>query len=517
MDNSEPTANKNPTSEASTLGGGIQNRTFLGHPIGLFVLFFAEMWERFSYYGMRALLVLYLMQHFLFDKEEAYIIYGAYTSLVYITPAIGGWLGDNFLGQRKAVLFGAIMLTFGHILMALEGDGGQDGFYLNFFYLALSFIIVGSGFLKANISSIVGSLYDRDDKRKDPAFTIFYMGINLGAALGAIIAGYLGETIGWRYGFGAAGLGMILGLIVFVLGKPLLMGRGESPFPDRLKQVRVGITTEWLIYIGAVFAVVIVWQLIQYQSVVGWLLGVCGLALASYVLYTSATTLQSQDRDRIFVAMFLMGASILFWALFEQAGSSLNVFTDQRVDRNMFGFNIPASTFQSINAIYIVLLAPVFAFLWTFLAARKLEPSTPAKFGLAMIQLGAGFLVLVAGALAAGQGLTPVIFIFAIYLLHTTGELCLSPVGLSAMTKLALPHMVGLIMGTWFFASALGNFAAGLIASATGGGEELGAESVTQVYTTVGWTAVIVGVAIVIVSPYFKKLMHLDSLHHENN
>jgi POT family proton-dependent oligopeptide transporter len=516
MENSEPNPYKAPTSDAISLGG-IESRTFLGHPIGLFVLFFAEMWERFSYYGMRALLVLYLMQHFLFGKEQAYIIYGAYTSLVYITPAIGGWLGDNFLGQRKAVLFGAILLTFGHILMAFEGDGGQSALYLNVFYLALSFIIVGSGFLKANISSIVGSLYDRDDKRKDPAFTIFYMGINLGAALGAIIAGYLGETIGWRYGFGAAGFGMVLGLVVFVLGKPLLMGRGESPYPERLKQVRVGLKTEWLIYIGAVLSVVIVWQLIQYQAIVGWLLGVCGLSLAGYVLYTSATTLASQDRDRIFVAMFLMCASILFWALFEQAGSSLNVFTDQRVDRNMFGFEIPASTFQSINAIYIVLLAPVFAFLWTFLAARKLEPSTPAKFGLAMIQLGAGFLVLVAGAVAAGKGLTPVIFIFAIYLLHTTGELCLSPVGLSAMTKLALPHMVGLIMGTWFFASALGNFAAGLIASATGGGEELGVESVTQVYTTVGWTAVIVGVAIVAVSPFFKRLMHLDSLHQKES
>ncbi len=518
MGNSNPyeqpnISQNNGPGELAVPTGSVGGRTFLGHPIGLFVLFFAEMWERFSYYGMRALLVLYLTQHFLFAEEKAYIIYGAYTSLVYITPAIGGWLADNFLGQRKAVFYGAVLLTFGHILMAFEGDGGQNQYYLNFFYLALSFIIVGSGFLKANISSIVGALYSRDDKRKDPAFTIFYMGINLGAALGAIIAGYLGERIGWKYGFGAAGIGMVLGLIVFVAGKPLLMGRGESSFPQRLKATHAGITTEWLIYIGGVLAVFAVWQLIQYQAVVGWLLGICGLLLATYVIVVSAVTLKSQDRDRIFVAMFLMGASILFWALFEQAGSSLNLFTDKRVDRRIFGFDVPASTFQSINAIYIVLLAPVFAWLWTFLAKRGLEPSTPAKFGLAMIQLGAGFLVLVAGAVAAGGNLTPVMFIFLIYLLHTTGELCLSPVGLSAMTKLALPHMVGLIMGTWFFASALGNFTAGLIARATGGGEELGVDQVTGVYTTVGWIAVTVGVVVIVISPFFKKLMHLESLH----
>ncbi len=517
MENTDPysASNIDPATEAASASASastVEGRTFLGHPIGLFVLFFAEMWERFSYYGMRALLTLYLIQHFLFEKTEAYIIYGAYTSLVYITPVVGGWLADHFLGPRKAVLYGATLLTAGHFLMAFEGEGGKDTFALNFFYLALSFIIVGSGFLKANISSIVGELYSRDDKRKDPAFTIFYMGINLGAALGAIIAGYLGEVYGWRYGFGAAGIGMVFGLIVFVLGKPLLMGRGETKTPQALIDKPFGITNEWAIYIGGVLGVILVWQLIQYQSVVGWLLGISGLALAIYVAYISFATLKPHDRDRIFVALFLMLGSILFWALFEQAGSSLNVFTDQRVDRSFLGAVVPASTFQSINAIYIVLLAPVFAWLWTALAKKKLEPSTPAKFGIAMIQLGIGFLILVAGATAAGAGKTPVIYIFAIYLLHTTGELCLSPVGLSAMTKLALPHMVGLIMGTWFFASALGNFAAGLIAGATGGGEDLAADAVTSVYTTVGWIAVIAGVAVVAVSPVFKQLMHLETM-----
>jgi proton-dependent oligopeptide transporter, POT family len=497
------------TTYATASGEGA---TFLGHPRGLFVLFFTEMWERFSYYGMRALLVLYLTKHFLFGDDRAYLIYGAYTALVYITPVIGGYLADRYLGQRKAVLFGAILLTFGHFLMAFEGQGGQTRLALAVFYLALSFIIMGVGFLKANISTIVGALYPRDDRRRDPAFTIFYMGINLGAALGALVAGYLGEVYGWAYGFGSAGVGMLLGLIVFTWGRPALLGRGEPPEPAALREPVAGVSREWAIYIGALIGVLVVWQLVQHQALVGTLLGVAGGALVLYILYTSVRLLAPVDRDRIFAAMALILFSILFWALFEQAGSSLNIFTDRRVDRSMLGVEVPASVFQSLNSIYIVLLAPVFAALWTALGKRNLEPSAPAKFGLAMIQLGLGFLVLVAGALASGAAPTPVIFIFLIYLLHTTGELCLSPVGLSAMTKMALPRMVGLIMGTWFFASATGNFAAGLIARATGGGKDVGLERVTDVYTTVGWLAIAAGVLIVLISPLFRRLMHLDTL-----
>ncbi len=494
-----------------------ESRTILGHPRGLFVLFFAEMWERFSYYGMRALLIFYLVQHWMFSDERASIIYGAYTALVYITPVIGGYLADRYLGQRKAVLFGAVLLTFGHFLMAFEGDGGQSSTALNIFWLALAFIIVGSGFLKANISVIVGQLYPRTDVRRDGAYTIFYMGINLGAALGALIAGYLGQTYGWSYGFGAAGVGMLLGLVVFVWGTPLLMGRGESRVPEKLASTVAGIKFEWLLYVLSIGAVGLVWLMIQYQELVGTLLGIAGAILVAYVLFTAVVKLSSEDRDRIFAAMFLILGSILFWALFEQAGSSLNLFTDRHVDRVIFGWDVPAAMFQSINAIYIVLLAPLFATLWIWLGRRGMEPSAPAKFGLGMIQLGAGFLVLVAGAAAAGAGVpTPVIFIFLIYLLHTTGELCLSPVGLSAMNRLAPAHMAGLIMGTWFFASATGNFAAGLIAAATGGesleGEAAGAETVLGVYSTVGWVAVAVGVAVIAVSPLVKKLMHLDTL-----
>ena len=551
--------------------------TIMGHPKGLFVLFFAEMWERFSYYGMRALLIFYLTKHWLFSDGEAGVIYGAYTALVYITPVLGGYLADKWLGQRKAVTYGAVLLTFGHFLMGFEGNGGQDAASLNIFWLALAFIIVGSGFLKANISVIVGQLYPRTDVRRDGAYTIFYMGINLGAALGSLLCGYLGETYGWAYGFGAAGFGMLLGLVVFVVFKPLLLGRGEPSDPAKLAAPYMGIKLEWLLYAIGLVAVLTCWWLVQNQAVVGTLLGVGGTILILYVLgeatfrfvhgsYAAAPTVpvaifglggviaiiafigmflgsvseagarnmalagfglsllvvvwqsflnRNEDRDRIFAAMFLILGSILFWALFEQAGSSLNLFTDRHVDRNILGFEVKASMFQSINAIYIVLLAPLFAWLWTSLGRRGLEPSTPAKFGLALMQLGAGFLVLVAGS-AMGGDMTPVLLIFVIYLLDTTGELWLSPVGLSAMNRLAPAHMASLIMGTWFFASATGNFVAGLIAAATGSeaasGEGAGKQIVLDVYNQIGWVAIGVGVAVLVVSPLIKKLMHLDTL-----
>ena len=482
----------------------------VGHPKGLFLLFMAEMWERFSYYGMRALLIFYLIQHWMFAEEKAYVIYGAYTALVYIAPVVGGYLADQFIGQRKAVLFGAILLTFGHFFMAFEGSGGQADPMINVFWLALALIIVGSGFLKANISVIVGQLYSRTDVRRDPAYTIFYMGINVGAATASIICGYLGQTYGWEYGFGLAGVGMLIGLVFFIVGKPLLLGKGEPKDPAKIAGGK-----EWGIYGAGLGMVALCWLAIQYQDLVGVVLGIFGGGLVLYVLYTAVAKLPSDERDRIFAAMFLILVSIVFWALFEQAGSSLNVFTDRHVDTQ----GVNASMFQSINAIYIVLLAPFFAMLWQGLGRRGMEPSTPMKFGLAVIQVGLGFLVLVWGANTVGPEVAvPVAFIFLIYLLHTTGELCLSPVGLSAMNRLSPGHMASLIMGTWFFASATGNFAAGLIAAATGGenvGEEAGRQVVLDVYQTVGLYAVGIGVVVMVISPLIKKLMHLDTLKDE--
>lgn len=487
-----------------------QNKELLGHPRGLFVLFFAEMWERFSYYGMRALLIFYLTKHWLFDDSSANMVYGAYGALVYIAPVLGGYIADKYLGQRKAVLFGAVLLTIGHMLMAVEGDGGQSA-VINIFWMALAFIVVGSGFLKANISVMVGQLYALNDKRRDSAYTIFYVGINLGAFIGTLIAGYLGETYGWRYGFGAAGIGMLLGLIVFVWGKPMLMGRGEAPDPQRLRKTVGGMPLEWLIYLISTASVGVVWLLIQYRDVIQNLLLVSGAALLGYILYIALVRLEREQRDRMFAILFLILLQPLFWGLFEQAGGSLNLFTDRYVDRA----GIPASMFQSINPFYIMTLGPVFAWLWLWLAKRRLEPSAPAKFGLALLQVGFAYLVLVWGARAVGvENPTPVLFIFLIYLFVTTGELCLSPVGLSAMNRLAPQHMASLVMGAWFFATAGGNFVAGKIGEATGahGAGEAGKLLILHIYSQIGWIAILIGAGVLLVAPFVKRLMHLETL-----
>ena len=475
---------------------------FAGHPKGLYMLFFAEMWERFSYYGMRALLIFYLTQHWLFNDGKSTLIYGAYTSLVYITPVLGGYLADRYLGQRKAVLFGGLLLAAGHSLMAVEGVGGQSDPTINVFWLALAFIIVGSGFLKANISVMVGQLYKLTDVRRDGAYTIFYMGINLGAAVGTILVGYLGQTIGWGYGFGLAGIGMLAGLAVFVLGKSALRGAGEAP-------AALAKGKEYLLYGVGFAAVAVCWALVQYQDVVGTLLAISGVALLLYVLYESFK-LPKEPRERMFAILFLIALNPLFWGLFEQAGGSMNLFTDRFVDRA----GVPASIFQSINPIYIILLAPLFAGLWVSLGRKGLEPSAPAKFGLALAQMGLANLILVWGAEAYGiAAMTPVIFVFLYYLLATTGELCLSPVGLSAMNRLAPRFLASLIMGAWFYMTAVGNFVAGKIGEATGGHDgEMSKQGLLDIYELFGWIAIAAAVAVLLISPVVKKWMHLDKL-----
>jgi POT family proton-dependent oligopeptide transporter len=473
-----------------------------GQPKGLYMLFFAEMWERFSYYGMRALLIFYLTQHWLFSDGKSNLIYGAYTSLVYITPVLGGYLADRYLGQRKATLFGGVLIAIGHFLMAVEGAGGQDDPIINVFWAALAFIIIGTGFLKANISVMVGQLYRLTDARRDGAYTIFYMGINVGAALGTILVGYLGQTVGWSYGFGLAGIGMVAGLIVFVLGKKSLYGAGEAPAP-------LSRNREWSLYGVGVASVAVIWGLVQFQDVIQTLLIISGIALLGYVLY-EAFKLPKEPRERMFAILFLIALNPLFWGLFEQAGGSLNLYTDRYVSIG----DVPASLFQSINPIYIILFAPMVAALWVALGTRGLEPSAPAKFGLALLQVGAGFLVFVLGANSVGTAaMTPVIFVFLIYLLHTTGELCLSPVGLSAMNRLAPSFMASLIMGAWFYMTAVGNFVAGKIGEATGGeGGEMSKELTLSIYNEIGWVAVGAGVIVIALSPIVKRWMHLDTL-----
>ena len=475
---------------------------FAGHPKGLYMLFFAEMWERFSYYGMRAILIFYLTQHWLYSDSKSSLIYGAYTALVYITPVLGGYLADRYLGQRKAVVFGGVLLAAGHSLMAVEGVGGQNDPTINVFWAALAFIIVGSGFLKANISVMVGQLYRLTDVRRDGAYTIFYMGINVGAAIGTILVAYLGQTIGWGFGFGLAGIGMLAGLVVFILGKRALGGAGEAPAP-------LSKSKEWTIYGIGIAAVAVIWALVQAQGVIQTLLAISGVALLGYVLYESFK-LPKEPRERMFAILFLISLNPIFWGLFEQAGGSMNLFTDRFVDRS----GVPAGIFQSINPIYIILFAPFFAALWQWLGRKGMEPSAPAKFGLALLQMGFANLVLVWGASAYGlAAMTPVYLVFLYYMFATTAELCLSPVGLSAMNRLAPKYLASLIMGAWFYMTAVGNFVAGKIGEATGGHDgEMTKQGLLDVYQMFGWIAIAVGVGVLLFSPVVKRWMHLDTL-----
>ena len=356
-------------------------RDVLGHPRGLVILFFAEMWERFSFYGMRALLIFYLTQHFLFDDAMSAGIYASYGAMVYLMPVIGGMVADRYLGFRKAVVVGAILLCIGHLGMAFEGDPARtvdgvvvrDSVSLQVLYLSLAFIVIGVGFLKSSISNMVGMLYAPGDSRRDGGFTLFYMGINLGAFVAGLVCGYLGQTYGWRYGFGLAGIGMLAGLFTFVRGRRLLMGAGEPPeSADLARPILAGITREQLIWGGALVAVVVAWQILQYQDVVGGLLLVGAGAVVIGLIWFSLARCTPVDRDRTLVVLGLTAVAVVFWALFEQAGSSMSLFADRNVDRDIVGATVQASQFQSLNPLFIIFLAPLFAGLWPMLARRGL-------------------------------------------------------------------------------------------------------------------------------------------------
>ncbi|WP_417478848.1 peptide MFS transporter [Maricaulis maris] len=563
-----------------------KDTSFFGHPKGLAILFLTEMWERFSYYGMRGLLIIYLTQHFLFSDESSGIMYGAYTALVYIMTIIGGTLADRYLGQRKAVTYGAILLVIGHGLMAFEGSGSREVFdyegaeyqltldgrggdasqivvaadgaisqisfvesgtvmqvaepdlvglpaempfssdmtriereelYVNILYFALAFIIAGVGFLKANISTIVGSLYGLGDTRRDSGFTIFYMGINLGSFLASFSVGIIGIYWGWAWGFGLAGIGMLAGLLTFLFFQPWLEGRAEPPNPAKLKERVLGfMNVEWACYATGI-AIVLVSMLIvkfpdMFADVAGWL----GIAMFLVLIGYAITKTQGDERKKMFAAIYFVLAQIPFWALFEQAGSSLNLFTDRLVDRTMFGWSVPAPVFQSLNAGFIFLFAPIMAWLWISLAKKGWNPSTPVKFALGVFLAGLGFYTLVGGMGASGAtGLTAVYFIFLIYWIHTMGELMVSPVGLSAVTKLAPARVVGMTMGAWFLYSGLSNFLAGVIASSTGadtiGGQltDVAAAKAgyVEVYSNVGLVGMGIALLMLLISPLIKWLM----------
>ncbi len=459
-------------------------KTIAGHPRGLAVLFFAEMWERFSFYGMRALLILYLTQHWLFGDKVSTGIYAAYGSMVYLMPVIGGYLADRLLGFRKAVVFGAILLVCGHTGMAFEGEAARvvdgvvvrDDAALQVFYFSLAFIIMGVGFLKSSISNIVGQLYDRDEdtSRRDAGFTIFYMGINIGAMSAGLLCGWLGVQYGWAYGFGLAGLGMLVGLVTFVWGKPWLEGAGEPDNPEYLtKRIFLGLNREWLTYLGGLVGVVIVWHLIQHVGMVSMALYATAGTASLGIIYYALRKCSPFERGRLLVLLFLIAMSVVFWALFEQAGSSLNLFTDRNI---ILPGGVTAPMLQSLNPAFIILLAPLFSMLWVALAKRQWNPSLSAKFGLGMLQAGLGFGALVIGCqYADSAGQVAFVWIVLAYLLHTTGELCLSPIGLSAVTSLSPVRIVGFMMGVWFLSSSFAHTVAGLIAQTASVSEEPGA------------------------------------------
>lgn len=586
--------------------GGAE-KTFLGHPRKLFILFTTEMWERFGYYGMRAVLLLYLTKHFLFDDKQGVAIYTSYVSLVYLTPLIGGMIADRYLGSRNSVKLGAVLMAAGYFLLAFGGapakesiviggqawrveaitdSGGRDGQYLlvndqqlritpgkdgalqleggqaaglsdvvakggfekqvdrdqrfvYLMYLALALVIIGNGFFKPNISTMVGDLYSKNDTRRDSAFTIFYMGINLGAFLGQILLPNLRREIGFDAAFLAAAAGMTLALIISFASDRALRSYGAPPDPERLgRSAFVGIPLGALISILSIVAIVPTWLLIQNDPGVAaavlsvtpsWMddliasspmVGILllGGGSAAFVAVTLFTTLRHDrvTRDRMLVAITLTFFSILFWALFEQAGTSLTLFADRNTDRTVFGWDMPADQVQFLNGLFIVIFAPIMGGLWAFLGARGLEPPTAVKFSIGLILAGVGFLALAFGGRTANEAaLVSISWLALTYFIHTIGELFLSPVGLSMITRLSAPSMVGLMMGVWFLSSAMAQYVGGIIASFTAS-ETLGGEVIDpvaslagslKVFQSIGWVAVGVGGALFLASPILTAMM----------
>ncbi len=485
-----------------------------GHPKGLYVCFGAEMFERLCYYGMRGLLTLYLIKSLMMGDTRAFGIYGAYTALVYAAPVWGGKLADTVLGYRRAVMFGGVVMAAGEFLIL----GGNE-FWL---FLGMSAIIIGNGYFKANISTIVGKLYKDGDPLRDSGFTIFYMGINIGALLATLVVAPIGETHGYMWGFGLAGVGMLAGVLQFYLGQHKLQGVGEPQNWD--------VYRKWskVVYGGSLAAIPLLYALITYgqsimflgQDLLFWIL----MGLLVFVCFNLLQAGFKGDpvvRDRIIVLMILMVFNVVFWAFFEQAGTSLTMFADRNVDRNVFGlYQMPASQTQFFNPAFIIIFGSIFSVMWVKLSKMGKNPNIPMKFGLGIIQLGLGFLVLLIGnALAGPNSLVPLGFLGLMYLLHTTGELFLSPIGLSMVTKLAPKHMTGSAMGAWFLSFAFSMYVASVLAKLTGV-EEGGAAALTNlnpaeslanymhVFGNIGLVAVGIGVGLVLLSKPLNKMMH---------
>ena len=493
----------------STVGS---SKHWFGHPRGLGTLFFTEMWERFSYYGMRALLVLFMTTETMdanpglgFDVATATAVYGLYTFFVYVLALPGGWIADNLWGQRKAVFVGGCIIALGHFTMAGPMIGLPDHAC---FFLGLFFIIVGTGLLKPNVSTMVGDLYPEGGARRDAGFSIFYTGINLGAFLGPILAGGLGEGVNWHWGFSLAGLGMVLGLIQYRLGDRHLGEAGllrEAPSAPILRRktlvtYAIALTSVVLLSVcGWIVLVELEWTLAEVARMVGY--AVIGVAVLYFIYLLGFADHTALEKRRLGVIFWLFILSAIFWSGFEQAGSSLNLFARDFTNRAVGNWVVPASVLQSINSTFIILLAPVFGSLWVFLARIQRNPSIPVKFGLGLLGLSAGFFVIAWGAAnATAENPVSPMWLVVMYFLHTVGELCLSPVGLSSVTKLAPVSRVGQMMGVWFIGTALGNLFAGLVAGSL---ETMAPASVF------GTVAMIIGGAGIVALLVFKPIKRL--------
>ncbi len=510
------------TTAPGSLAPASSDKAFFGHPRGLSTLFFSEMWERFSYYGMRAFLILYMtapveLGGLGLSKATGAAIYGTYTSMVYLLSLPGGWIADRLIGQRKAVLIGGILIAAGHFSLALPASAT--------FYLGLILIVFGTGLLKPNISVIVGQLYSKEDFRRDSGFSIFYMGINLGAFIGPLITGFLVQDEGfrgwiagmgmdpnssWHWGFGAAGVGMTLGLIQYVLGGRHLGEAGLKPTPAASPEAFAQLKTRSALILGGSLAVLVLFGAllatgsltVTPEQVTGaYRYVLLAVVLGFFTWLFKANDWTREERGRLWVIVAMFTAAALFWSIFEQAGSTLTFFADESTDTRIFGYAFPSSWFQSLNALFIVVFAPVFAWIW--LKWGDSQPTGPTKFSWGLIGVGLGFVMLVPAArLVAGGAQVSPLWLTGTYLLHTFGELCLSPVGLSSMTKLAPARIMSLMMGVWFLASSVGNFLGGEMAGLY---EKL---PLQNIFGYVGLFGILAGLVMLMYSGKLAKMMH---------
>jgi len=482
------------------------DHAFFGHPRGLSTLFFTEMWERFSYYGMRALLILFMTAPIAagglgFETGVAGAVYGLYTSMVYMTSLPGGWIADRLIGQRRAVLYGGIIIACGHFSMAFPS--------LTTFYIGLALIVVGTGLLKGNAAVIVGALYGPQDARRDAGFSIYYMGINLGAFVAPLVCGYLGQRISWHIGFGAAGVGMVLGLVQYLAGAKYLGDAGLHPAPAASPAAAATLKMQATLGGAASLVIVIAVALGMYSGALpisakqvadaaGYFLLVIVVVFFAWLFFAADWT--PAERRRLYAIGALFIASAIFWSEFEQAGSTLNLFGDRNTRTSVLGWTFPSSYYQSLQPLFIITFAPVFAWLWVRL--RKREPSSPAKFGLGLLFVGAGFAILVIAAKLSADGVkVSPWWLVVTYLLHTWGELSLSPVGLSATTKLAPARVAGLMMGVFYLAISVGNFIGGRLASL------YGSMPLPNLFGAIGAVGLAVGLVMFALTPPIKRLM----------